>query len=363
MIFAIFLSVIVIYGILILLLAFRLGRSSAESSKGKGEISITMVVACRNESRNLPQLLDSIDSQTVQPDRIVFVDDHSTDNTGEILTRFATGNHKTVTEILQAEGYGKKAAIIQALSTVESDYIFFTDADCVLSPDHIRTKAEFLSLHPETDMLLGGVEITADKTLFNKLERLEFAALQAVTAASTLSGHPIMCNGANLTVKTDTYRRYVQEIRTDIASGDDMFMLHAMKAGHQNIDFITGRETRVSTKGTGSLSKFRKQRIRWAGKTPFYTDRLTILTAGLVALSNMILLIQPIVNLTEGAVLFAIKSAADFIILFNYLRNNKTANQGLGLLWFFPLAAVIYPFYCVIVGSISILRTKCSRNR
>jgi len=41
---------------------------------------------CRNEEKNLPNLLQSITVQTIRPALWVIVDDGSTDKTGEIIT-------------------------------------------------------------------------------------------------------------------------------------------------------------------------------------------------------------------------------------------------------------------------------------
>lgn len=354
MILAVSLTIVVIYSISILYLTCYITKNKVKPANVGKNPTITMVVACKNESRNLPNLFESIDNQTVLPDRIVFVDDHSTDSTHEQFTQYAEG--KAHVKVLKATGKGKKAAILQAVSTVDTDYIFFTDADCTLPHDYFLKTLYFLAHDSDTDMLLGGVEIIAADNLFNRLERMEFAALQAVTAASAIMGRPIMCNGANLTVKTSEYRSHTSQIRRDIASGDDMFMLHAFKSGGKIIKYLSGNI--VATKGTGNLSRFGRQRTRWAGKTPFYTDRLTIFIAVLVALTNIIMLVAPWFNPLHGLMLFAIKSAADFAILYRYLTQNKTANQGCNLLRLFPLAAVIYPFYCVITGCVSIFTNR-----
>ena len=79
------------------------------------------------------------------------------------------------------------------------------------------------------------VDIIDEKGIFNIIGKIEFASLQAVTAYIALLNNSIMCNGANLIIRRTTYLQYINNINTYIASGDDMFMLHALKKNKAKI--------------------------------------------------------------------------------------------------------------------------------
>src|SRR4051812_6579028 len=65
-------------------------RQQAESAGYQcGATSLAVIVPMLNESEHLPTLLESIDSQTRRPDRLILVDDGSTDGTYEVAQRFA----------------------------------------------------------------------------------------------------------------------------------------------------------------------------------------------------------------------------------------------------------------------------------
>ena len=142
-------------------------------------------------------------------------------------------------------------------------------------------------------MLLGAVDIIDEKGVFNIIEKIEFASLQAVTAYSALLNNPIMCNGANLIIRRTIYLKYINNINTSIASGDDMFMLHALKKNRAKINYLYNNNYIIKTKGTNSLKKFIKQRTRWAAKSINYTDPTTILIAIIVAAINIFLFLAP----------------------------------------------------------------------
>ena len=50
---------------------------------------LSILIACRNEINNLPNLLESIENQTFKPDEVIFVDDNSTDETYNFLINYS----------------------------------------------------------------------------------------------------------------------------------------------------------------------------------------------------------------------------------------------------------------------------------
>ena len=250
----------------------------------------SFIIACRNEIDNLPNLLISIENQTHKPDEIIFVDDNSTDETYNFLLN--QSKKYPYLKVIKNTGKGKKSALIQAAKIAKYEYLIFTDADCTLNKNHCAIALQYLKKN-NSDMLLGAVDIDDEKGIFNIIEKIEFASLQAVTAYSALLNNPIMCNGANLIIRRTTYLEYINSINTSIASGDDMFMLHALKKNRSKIDYLYDSNYIVKTKGTNSLKKFLLQRIRWASKSINYTDLTTISIALLVAIINIFLFIAP----------------------------------------------------------------------
>ena len=52
-------------------------------------MNVYIVIPCHNEASLISQTLESLVSQTVLPKKIVVVNDHSTDNSEEIISAFA----------------------------------------------------------------------------------------------------------------------------------------------------------------------------------------------------------------------------------------------------------------------------------
>ena len=341
---------------------------------------LAIVVACKNEEDNLPLLFSSIERQHSMPKEIIFVDDNSTDNTFAILLDFAKKLPNVI--VLQSTGNGKKAALIEGVKHCTAKYVLFTDADCILPDEYCLNAKIFLTTH-SVDMLLGGVKLhylssdfegdfsvktdISDFALnpFKAFEILDLGSLQAVSAGSAMMGCPIMCNGANMIVRRDIYLEHISGIRTDIPSGDDMFMLHNIKAANGKIFYLFRPELIISTRGNDNPLSFFTQRKRLIGKLPAYTDKFTVVTATITAVTNIMLTalyIASIFNsgfLLMAAMAYIIKLIVDCIAIIPYL---KTINKR-NLLYYMPLMSIFYPFYVTFTGIVSVISFVIKNNK
>ena len=116
----------------------KLGRPGHETTSVAPSPSVAVVIPARNEAARLPLLLDSLLRQTRAPDRIVVVDDGSSDGTGTIARTFAG------VEVVDAppvpEGWtGKSWACDTGARAVAADVLVFLDADVVLADDALES--------------------------------------------------------------------------------------------------------------------------------------------------------------------------------------------------------------------------------
>ena len=103
--------------------------------------SLTAVVPCFNEAVVLPMLharllaaLDAIDAET----RVLYVDDGSTDGTGDALLALAAADPR-VGAILLSRNFGKEAALTAGLDHAAGDAVVVLDADLQDPPELIAT--------------------------------------------------------------------------------------------------------------------------------------------------------------------------------------------------------------------------------
>ena len=311
---------------------------------------VSVVVACRNEQKHLPSLLNDISVQDYHPDlfELIIIDDNSSDRTFNLPSEFK--GIKNI-KVIKNEGKGKKRAIRSGVNASAGDFIIVTDADCYMGKEWIRTIASFFE-DKNPELIIGQVMLTSKTGFLNRFQELEFLSLQGITAGTAIAGNPVMCNGANLAFTKRTYHKHSDNLHDELVSGDDIFLLHSIKKDPENkIMWLESLKATVTSEASENLSSFLRQRARWISKAGAYNDRSTQMLAivtFVTILCQIILLIAGLFNPVFLLVLlaaFLLKSVPDFLILQNSASRYGKRNL---LKWFLP-SQLIYPFYVISV--------------
>ena len=126
-----------------------------------------LITAARNEETFIAGTLDSVVSQTLLPERWIIVDDGSTDNTAEIVERYAVG-HSWI-ELIRRKpsanrNFASKAnavnAALQRLGSMQFDIVGNLDADVSFEPSYMEFIMQRFSESP--DLGVGGTPFTED---------------------------------------------------------------------------------------------------------------------------------------------------------------------------------------------------------
>jgi glycosyltransferase involved in cell wall biosynthesis len=313
-------------------------------------VTVSVIIACRNEEENLPCLLNDLHLQDYDPGlfETIIVDDKSTDNT--FLTASSL-NQLHNFKVIQNYSRGKKSAIKSGVDAASGKLIITTDADCRLDRRWISAIASFYS-STKSDMIIAPVQLENRPGFSGRFRELEFLSLQGVTAGTAEAGYPVMCNGANLAFVKEAFIRHSENLHNEISSGDDIFFLHSLKKETDSkITWLCSPEAIVTTGHTDTLNLFIKQRARWLSKAKAYDDRFSILISlvTLIAvLLNILFLICTIINrdfFLLFLVAFIIKSIPDFLIL---SETTGRYDKRRLMKWFIP-AQIVYPYYVLTV--------------
>ena len=359
----ILLNIIMIFAALYLICigAFTYGLTILSRNYNRDAIlrqakKVSVLIAARNEGKNIEKLLQSLYNQTFDKENfeVIIVDDHSDDDTFGISESFKVSHPEMSLKLLKATGSGKKQAISQALHAADNEVVIVTDADCELPAKWIEKMLAFY-IAKDLKMLLGPVLLSPADTLFEKLQVLEHMSLIASTAGSTAIGMPVMCNGANMMYDRKSALN-VEKDRTDmkLASGDDMFLMEQFIAryGSKAIGFFLNREVIVKTATMPNLKAFFRQRTRWTSKTKAYTNWKIIATALTVFLFNLSIVFFFVAGFFMPVfwafyVLYVImKTLIDYPII---RRISAFMKQKKLKFWTLPLE-FIYPFYVVFTA-------------
>lgn len=106
-------------------------------------LNVSVVVPCYNSARFLTETIQSILSQSVLPEKLVIVDDGSTDETQSIVAPFLEGDVVEIVYVRQ-NNQGVSAARNHGASLCESDFIAFLDSDDRWEPDFLKAGYQLL---------------------------------------------------------------------------------------------------------------------------------------------------------------------------------------------------------------------------
>ena len=137
---------------------------------------VSVVIAMRNESKHVNRLLEEITNQMYSKKKyeIIIVNDHSTDETLELLHQFKSPLIKVFS--LQENEGGKKRAVKKAVSIAKGDIIITTDADCSVKPYWI-SKIAACFIDKKIKLVAGPVAFYNSNNIFCDLQSLEFSSL------------------------------------------------------------------------------------------------------------------------------------------------------------------------------------------
>jgi biofilm PGA synthesis N-glycosyltransferase PgaC len=311
---------------------------------------ISVIIALRNESAQMKDLAENLSLLDYPADKfeIIFVDDHSEDESLVLLKQYSFPNSRHLN--LPPDSFGKKAALKVGVEKAKGEICLFTDADCRMSKNWLKEYNSFYQIKGKPDLIIGLVDIFPAKSFIQKIFRIDFLSLILSSAGAAAIKHPVMCNGANLAVKRNEYLK-LNSLQPELASGDDVFLLHRMKHLQKNIEVLNSNDSLALTPAPANFKEFLKQRARWGSKAPHYNDFDTIQLSLVVLFTNLLLLgglIAGIVSSSmELAVIgFLIKFSAD---TFLFLSGNRFFRLGANLL-LIPLLEFFYPIYILIMA-------------
>ncbi len=362
------LSISIIYFVLILWFLMgwlKLGKQPPLVRRKHFSTQVTIVLPVRNESAQIGNCIQQLLAQDYPKHlyEIIVVNDHSEDNTLAQAKTYAN----TLLKVLDLkEEQGKKAALNHGITQAKGALIVTTDADCVMDENWLSHLVGYYEQY-RPKLITMPVLYKENNTLFGQIQSLEFLSLIGISLAAVENKTAMLCNGANLAFEKEAFMAvggYANN--NNIASGDDVFLLHKMKKQFPNeIKALRHKEVAVYTHPQPTLKSFMEQRVRWGGKAKHYRDGFTIITSAIVLTFNLCLFIgllfYPFYLKIGMALLvsFSLKCIIDFLFLFlvaSYYGKSR-------LLSLFLVEELLYTFYVILVALKGLLTTNRWKGR
>ncbi|MGH7596908.1 MAG: glycosyltransferase [bacterium] len=321
--------------------------------------TVSLIVCAKNEEHRLPQLLSALVQQKYPADKleVCFVDDRSSDRTGEIIEEFAALRSNVIHLRLEdtAPGFApKKRAIAMAIRHTTGEIILLTDADSTPGPRWVQEMVAAFA--PNVVMVCGYSPYAPRDSLWQKILALEYFSHAAIAAGGIGTGRPLTCTGSNMAYRREAYLRIggFDGIAHWISGDDDLLLRKIHGAGIGKISYAAHPSAHAPVRPPRSWREFKSQRTRYASKSLHYEPSFTLALA-LVYLLNLLIcagLLSAIVGWWKFFVLALtiaiLKAAGEYL----YLRRTAKLFDEDQLLPVFPLAALLHPFYVVLFATL-----------
>ena len=249
--------------------------------------------------------------------------------------------HITPIKGVNDEGKGKKFALSKLIHGTDTEYLWLHDDD-IVRPQASRGECKLKKEDPDLIILPLRMESeNAKPSLLEQLQIAEYAAIQELTMRTAKKNQAIMCSGANLIVRREVWLECESELHPEIPSGDDMFLLEAVKRKGYTVGVIDEEEYTAIVRPATNWRAFWRQRMRWAGKAPHYTDKDILDYGKFIVVANVLqLLFFPIIFIKFPYEYGLIKARIN--------KNHQSQITNHKLFLTALLLEILYPFYLLI---------------
>lgn len=319
------------------------------------DVKVSVIIAVRNEEKNIGDLIEALQNQAYPKENfeVIFVDDHSADNTvADLESKKSELLNLQVFELPEGS-YSKKRAIETGVIIAKGDLIITTDADCRMGASWITSYASFYKATGAA-FIAAPVRMCPGNSLRGIFQSLDFVAMQAITGASVYKHFHTMCNGANLAYTKQAFLGVNGFTGIDqIPSGDDMLLMYKIFSSHpEKVLYMKNSEATVTTTPESTWKSFIHQRIRWASKAVHYRDKQLFYVLALTYLVNICFMVLAIAAIIKVYWLWFLLLflLAKILIEFPFVNAAAKFFKQQRLMRYFPFLQPLHIIYVIVSG-------------
>lgn len=136
----------------------------------KSDYTVTVILAVYNEERRIESAINSIVQQTYVRWKMIIVDDGSSDQSSNIVSRLIskTSNKDKITLLVNDDNCGLAYSLNRAISQADTEYIARMDADDISVPSRLEKQVNYLNMHSDVDVV-GAAAFVRQEGLADKV--------------------------------------------------------------------------------------------------------------------------------------------------------------------------------------------------
>lgn len=341
-----------------LLVYFRRVGNYREAAVSTETLTVSVVIAARNEYHHLVKNLQAILEQDYPSFEVVLVNDASDDETEEYLKELVLKyKHLNVVKIQSNLNFfrGKKFPLGLGIKAAKNEWLLLTDADCCPNGPHwIREMQKHFT--NKTEVVLGYGAYTQAKGLLNKMIRWETVHTAMQYFSFALAGRPYMGVGRNLAYRKSLFNKGKGFLaHYHVASGDDDLFVN-QNATRANTTICLAPESFTTSAPARSFSEWTRQKRRHLTTGKYYKPSDKFLLAGwpvsmVIFIAGIVFLATQMFNPAILGLMLLVRQIS-FLVIFKKTMNQLMEKKlllfslwfELFFVFFFALLALINVF-------------------
>ncbi|NWF50547.1 MAG: glycosyltransferase [Ignavibacteriaceae bacterium] len=239
---ALFLTLVIIYFLLAVIIQYYISKilSAANEQKSSSKM-VSVVIAARDESKNVKSLIDSL-SQQNYPNKlfeIIIVDDNSQDSTFLLLNQASEKlSNLRVLQTPRKKYFGKRGALDFGISQANGELILITDADCRPKQNWILSLTN--KLENGCEFVFGIAPLESSGSFISRYSCFENLRASILTFSAASAGISYSASARSLGFKKSAFYQ-LQGYKNTLQSlsGDDDLLLREAVKSKMKIGVVT----------------------------------------------------------------------------------------------------------------------------
>lgn len=255
-------------------------RQTIPSTEVQNSDLISLLIPARNEEANIACLLDALRKMKNSNIEILVYNDHSTDNTEEIIRKYAKIDNRIKliqSDVLPNGWLGKNHACYQLAKQAKGKYLLFVDADVMLSGNIVSDAVAYakkyelglISIFPKQIQLTAGEKKTVPLMNYILLTLLPLIFVRI----SPYNSHAA-ANGQFILFEAEIYKRLQPHEQFKDSAVEDISISRFYKSKKVKTACIIGEERiqcRMYHSYNDALNGFSKNIFMFFGGMPILT--------------------------------------------------------------------------------------------
>lgn len=312
--FSVFIAAILWFYLYVLHMLYTLeNKNPVKDTEEQNLPFISVLVAARNEEKNLASCLESLIAQNYPPDKIEILvgSDASSDSTLAIAQSYGAKFSHLVTWDISSDSMphtkGKARVLAFLAQKAKGEFLLVTDADCIVTPSWAKTLVQ--AFESNIAIVTGFTELSFTRNLFQLMQKLDwllFMGINNILSNTFFSSATTI--GNNMAIRSTAYWQTGGYEKIPFSLTEDFKLyVEVKKIGWQTRNLISA-DAKVQSYAQDSWGSLLSQRQRWVRgarkEFPSKWKPILFLLASTYLLFGTLLFINPKVALLFWALRF-----------------------------------------------------------